>query len=476
MKSNSRKSIRIKELGIPFGTSGVRALVTQLTPRVCWAFTTAFLEQVAPKAKSLLVAYDLRPSSPAIARAVAHAATHRGLKVIFAGTIPTPALAYYATIKKIPAIMVTGSHIPFDRNGLKFYSAKGEISKAEEAMILEADIEDHEEYTSTFLPSTSVSATHEFLIRYRKFFSGKPLQNMRVGIYEHSSVARDIIGNILTELGANIFQIGRSTEFVAIDTEAIQPEDLRMSRNWVSQFNLDALVSADGDGDRPMIADEHGNWLRGDIVGLLCAKAMEASVVVTPVSSNTAIELSGSFKRVIRTKIGSPFVIEGMRSTRAKGTIIGFEANGGVLLGSEIQSPDSSLLPLLTRDSILPIVSILCESRFKNVSISELVSALPARFTYSDRIQEFPQEKSKKLLKLLEKKPQLICEWLEMDASISDINIIDGLRLTLSNQEIVHIRPSGNAPELRCYAESDSQTRAENLVQDLLSKIKSFAI
>jgi phosphomannomutase len=394
--------------------------------------------------------------------------------VIFAGTVPTPALAYYASIHKIPAVMVTGSHIPFDRNGLKFYSSKGEISKSDEQKILEAEIKDSEEYTSTFLPSTSVSATHEFLNRYKKFFSGKPLQNMRVGIYEHSSVARDVLANILSELGANIFQIGRTTEFVAIDTEAIQTEDLQMSRNWVRQFNLDALVSADGDGDRPMIADENGDWLRGDVVGLLCAQAMEASVVVTPVSSNTAIELSRAFKRVIRTKIGSPFVIEGMRSTRSKGTIIGFEANGGVLLGSEIHSPDSVLMPLLTRDSILPIVSILCEARYQNISLSNLVAKLPARFTFSDRIEDFAQQKSQQLLKKLNKNPNLVCEWLDTDLSVREINTVDGLRLILSNHDIVHIRPSGNAPELRCYAESESPLRSNKLVKNLLSKIQSF--
>ncbi|GAB1478165.1 hypothetical protein MASR2M74_07080 [Paracoccaceae bacterium] len=92
---------------------------------------------------------------------------------------------------------------------------------------------------------------------------------------------------------------------------------------------LDAILSTDGDGDRPLLTDATGQVIVGDVLG--------AETVVTPVSSNTGVEASGRFAAVIRTKIGSPFVISGMAS--APGKVVGYEANGGFLLGFAAQGP-----------------------------------------------------------------------------------------------------------------------------------------
>ena len=56
---------------------------------------------------------------------------------IYTGKLPTPAIAFYAA----RMCYLTGSHIPFDRNGIKFYKADGEISKADELAMLQTDIE-----------------------------------------------------------------------------------------------------------------------------------------------------------------------------------------------------------------------------------------------------------------------------------------------------------------------------------------------
>jgi phosphomannomutase len=61
---------------------------------------------------------------------------------------------------------------------------------------------------------------------------------------------------------------------------------------------------------------------------------------------------------------------------------------------------------------------------------------------------------------------------LGCDFLVSNIDITDGLRMTLSNHDIIHLRPSGNAPELRCYAESDSVDKAKILVQTVLKNIQ----
>lgn len=113
----------LSQSGVAFGTSGARGLVTQFTPQVCMAFTQAFVDVMRQHFtfNTVAIAIDNRPSSYAMAQACASSLIELGLKPIYFGVVPTPALAYTAMQQNIPAIMVTGSHIPFDRNGLKFY-------------------------------------------------------------------------------------------------------------------------------------------------------------------------------------------------------------------------------------------------------------------------------------------------------------------------------------------------------------------
>jgi len=120
-----------------FGTSGLRGLVVDLTDALVTAHVHAFVA-ACPVGNGLWVGRDLRASSPALADAVLAAARGTGLRVVDAGAVPTPALALAAMADSAAAIMVTGSHIPADRNGLKFYTPEGEITKADETAILAA--------------------------------------------------------------------------------------------------------------------------------------------------------------------------------------------------------------------------------------------------------------------------------------------------------------------------------------------------
>jgi len=191
------------------------------------------------------------------------------------------------------------------------------------------------------LPAVSNIAEQEYIERNRQLVSSDLLQGKRVGIYQHSSAGRDLYHKLFSELGAEVMALGRSEEFVPIDTEAVRQEDIEQGLIWSKQKKLDFLFSTDGDGDRALIADEAGQWLRGDIVGLLTARFLKIEALAVPVSCNTAIEASGGFKEVLRTKIGSPYVIEGLQQlVENHSAIAGFEANGGFLLGTDVEFND----------------------------------------------------------------------------------------------------------------------------------------
>jgi phosphomannomutase len=479
--------------GVKFGTSGVRGLVENMSNEVCYAYTSAFLREVLAKttpvdtasadantdlANKVILGHDLRPSSPHIASICAAAVSDAGGEVIYAGALPTPALAYYAQRHNASAIVVTGSHIPFDRNGIKFYGMHGEISKADEAAIQNAEVAVPEALTISALAVVDKRVEAEYIKRYVDFFADAGLKGLRVAIYEHSGVARDLLRTILEALGIEVITLGRTDAFVPIDTEAVRPEDVVQAANWAKEYTFDAIFSTDGDADRPLIGDEHGQWLRGDMVGILCARYLAADVVVTPVSSNSLTEKSAWFSQVIRTRIGSPYVIAAMEEAgrQCKGLVIGFEANGGVLVGTDSLRNHKKLEALATRDAILPMLAVLAMAQERKCKLSDLVASLPSRYTYSDRLQNFPNAQSAKLLALLQQDAKQAQQVMAPDAGeIVATDVTDGLRVSFSNGDIVHLRPSGNAPELRCYAEADTQEKAKTLCDACLVQVAKVA-
>lgn len=460
---------------VRFGTSGVRGLVADLSDAVCYAYARAFLKTVVPDSSRIVVGHDLRPSSPRIAAACIQAIRDAGHEAVFVGALPTPALAYYCALHGNPGIVVTGSHIPFDRNGIKFYRADGEIDKSDEESILDADVAVPDALTPADLPTVDATALEAYIERYTSFFGEDAFAGLRIALYEHSSVARDMLRSVLERLGVEVLSLGRTDTFVPIDTEAVRAEDITQACAWAQAHHFDAILSTDGDADRPLIGDESGAWLRGDVVGILCAQYLQADVVVTPVSSNTAVEKCGSFRQVVRTRIGSPYVIAGMEAHRGERAVVGYEANGGFLLGSDVVRGDSVLKALPTRDSVLPMLALLAMAREKGVRLSELGTSLPRRFTASDRIQAVPTELSRALIGRLEFDARLAARLMAPDAGeVVALDTTDGLRATFASGEIVHLRPSGNAPELRCYAEAPEGMRASTLCDRCLTRLSSY--
>ena len=474
MIDNSKKICDlIRDCGITFGTSGARGLVDDFTKETCTAFTQAFFYTLKDKYvfNHVAIAIDNRPSSYRIAQYCEAALKGLSISTVFYGVIPTPALALKSMKDGVPCIMVTGSHIPFDRNGLKFYTPQGEIDKCDEKNIINCQMDiDCSRDTSDLILNDD--AANEYVSRYVSAFPDLPLKGKNVGIYEHSSAGRDLYSIIFSKLGASVVSLGRSDVFVPIDTEAVSEKDKKQAQLWSNEFKLDAIFSTDGDGDRPLVADEKGHWLRGDILGLLASQALSIEHLAIPVSCNSAIEETGAFKSVVRTKIGSPYVIEAMQSLDIKNLrVAGFEANGGFLLASDIELNGHKISALPTRDAVLPAVSVMVNA-FQTGNISSKVLELPKRYTCSDRIQNIPSAKSAKLLQYAITNPQSFIESLGFrEFSVLHVNRIDGARFISDSGDVIHFRPSGNAPELRCYAESSSEDKALCYVTTALQKV-----
>ncbi|MCP4603188.1 MAG: phosphomannomutase [Proteobacteria bacterium] len=540
--TNPEIFLNTKPIPIKFGTSGLRALVTELTDLECYINICGFvdyLKQIGKdkggidKGATIYLAGDLRPSTPRIMKAIAKAIEDCGCGVINCGFVPTPAATYCGMQRDCASIMVTGSHIPEDRNGIKPNKVDGEVLKHDEPGINEciairrgqlySTLGDEEclfnkdamFITEPVLPKEDETQREFYIRRYVDVFSSRPLEGKKIVVYQHSSVGRDIVVEILEKLGAEIIKEGRCDEFVSVDTEAIREEDVKLMKKWAEIHKPFALVSFDGDCDRPWLSDENGTFLRGDLLGVLSVLYLDADFSAVPVSCSDAVDKVLSHKiKLVKTKIGSPYVVKTMIEATRDGfkKAVGWEVNGGFLTQCDLEINNKTLKALPTRDAVLPLICALLLAIKKGQSVLELINSLPKRFTDADKIKEFPTSISRKIVEkyspvnkdieiiefddkikvtfkngntnTVENTDQFGKKWLEKKKDleekyfkphgvekITSMIFIDGVRIITENEDIIHLRPSNNAPEFRCYSNANSQERAVELVRMGLDKI-----
>jgi len=533
---------------LAFGTSGLRGLVKDITDLEAYINVKAALRYLLSvsdiRASSrVVVAGDLRPSTDRIMRACVQAIVDSGCRVENAGKIPTPALISNAISGRRAGVMVTGSHIPFDRNGIKINKSVGEVLKSDEPGITrEVERVRVEEYgrsatASAFdacgmlksalaLPPLDRAAEEAYVRRYLTSFNCGGLASLRVLVYQHSAVGRDLLARILRELGAEVVTAGRSETFVPIDTENITDEQLNRLEEFAVAAEargepFQAIVSTDGDSDRPLVTavlsaaevkpgGRRVRFLPGDLLGIVVAEFLRADAAAVPISANDAVERRLRERGVTleKTKIGSPYVISALDELCGAGSgrrIVGWEANGGFLTGSDIALDNATLAALPTRDATLPILANLFAAANQGIRLSVLWDRLPARFGRAGLLDNFPVAASQTILaqlippgdaievefvgaeRVVDRSragvtppplaPSATKHWQQCKAmfarfftpalgfdEIARINVLDGLRAYFRNGDIAHIRPSGNAPQLRIYANGDSQARADEIV------------
>ncbi len=524
MKRTLRDRLVYQPVELKFGTSGRRGRVADLTQLEVWINVRAELEflKSLPRERGgiesgddVFLAADLRPSSVRLApehggrgellQAACEAVRAAGCTPVFEGFIPTPALAYYGFGRRRASLMVTGSHIPFDRNGYKLNTSAGELLKEHEGPV-QAHVERirAEVYSQPFerslfdergmfkmgsqpLPEVSGEARAAYRRRYLDFFRGQPLRGRQVIVYQHSAAGRDLLVEVLEALGARAIPAGRSETFVPIDTENVSSGLLARLEETAREIEAQhgpvaAIVSTDGDSDRPLLVSMSQGRARfhpGDLLGLVVAQELGADAAVVPVSANDAIDRS-ALAAVLepKTRIGSPYVIAGMQRAAAKGRrrVVGWEANGGFLTGSPIERDGALLDPLPTRDAFLPILAVLAAAAREGVPVAALFGRLPQRFGRSALLREFPREKALRILAKLTPQAaggsdapgamEMLRRYFQPSdgfGSIERLDSTDGLRIWFSNGDIAHLRPSGNADEFRIYAVADTQERADEI-------------
>ena len=531
---------------LAFGTSGLRGLVSDITDLEAYINVKGALRYLIEAgdiraASPVVLAGDLRPSTDRIMAACARAIVDAGCDVENAGKIPTPALMLRSLSTRRAGVMVTGSHIPFDRNGIKLSKSAGEILKSDEAGIVrEVQRVRAEEYgrsaaSSGFdrsgmlkrafeLPPVDGAAEERYVRRYLDGFREGGLAGLRVLVYEHSAVGREVLARILRGLGADVVGVGRAETFIPIDTENVTDELLdrleALADSATKGGRFDAIVSTDGDSDRPLVAaiepepDSHGRRVRflpGDLLGIVVAEYLHADAAAVPINANDAVQRRMDEGGVLlrRTKIGSPYVIaaiDELLGGKAHARIVGWEANGGFLVGTPVGLSDQTMGALPTRDATMPILANLFAAAEERIGLAALWSRLPARYGRAGLMDGVPVSASAAIMAHLVAPGDVIEVEIDSAGQVLDrsrrggapspleeseaeawrrrrgtlsrfftpafgfddivrINVLDGIRVSFRNGDVAHVRPSGNAPQLRIYANADSPARADQIVE-----------
>lgn len=436
-----------------FGTSGIRGPADSLfTNQFCFDLGRTFAkfldnhQQPGPVA----VGMDPRESSPRIKEALLQGLAFSGRKLFDEGMVPVPAMNWILRVSPVLAgsVMVTGSHIKEELNGLKFFAFKEEILKEHESEITKIYQELREKivYQKRDIKVTREDKAGRLYGEMLIKLATKPFPSWKVVVDLGNGAQSEIIPKVLKRLNLKVIVINNTPipkKFMTRDTEA--GETFKEVANLIRSKKADCGIVFDADGDRVVFVDEKGQFIPGDYTGALIAKDAPGSSVVTPINTSQVVEYIG--KKVYRTCVGSPYVVEKMKEV---GASFGFEANGGGI-SAEV---------MMSRDGGSTMIKILNLMKKAGKRLEQLVDELPKFYLYRTKV-DCPWELDLKVLQAAKEK-----------FKSKKIEELDGLKIWVDESTWILFRASANAPEFRVFAEAKSEKEARKLGEDGIKLVK----
>jgi len=430
-----------------FGTSGIRGPAdTLFTEQFCFDIGRTFVKflekyyTIGP----IAVGMDPRDSSPRIKKQLFKGLATSNMELFDEGIAPVPSMNWLIKKTKVVAgIIVTGSHIAPELNGVKFYAHDEEVS-AEDQKNIESLYEELKEKENP--PESDVETKQEDRARnlYSKMLSEMikgPLPKWKVAVDCANGAQSIIIPALLKGFGLEVLEVNCDTEkkFIARDTDTDDKAEVEELKKIVLEEQCDFGIAYDGDGDRVVFIDEKGQFVLGEYSCSLIAKDSPGDTIITPISSSQVVDTIG--KKIIRTKVGSPYVVGKMKEHNAS---FGFEPNGGAISADIMYTRDGGSMTM----KMLTLFS-----KFDG-SFSLMVAQLPkyymlrTKVDYKWELKDIILEEAKKKFKGVK------------------VEEIDGLKIWVDDQSWILFRSSQNAPEFRVFAESAVEDKAQKLLDE----------
>lgn len=355
-----------------FGTDGIRAVAGEapMDNRTIHAVGLALARRLAAANKHVRVVLgmDTRESGPWIASTLIAGLREGGAEIAFAGVITTPAIAFLAQKHGFSAgVVISASHNPWQDNGIKIFGGDGYKLPDEVELEIEREIErvletqpDRAHQPAQDGRAELPPAKEEFRREYIEFLlsavPGISLDNRCVVIDCANGAASVIAPQLFESLKGTVEVTHASPDGRNINAScgALHPE---VVAHEVKKLGASLGFTFDGDADRALFADEHGNVINGDAVMLACARDLQArgelagDVVVATTMSNMGFEaaLKRSGISMLRAPVGDKYVLEEMRKS---GASLGGEQSGHILFPARATTGDGLLTALVVLDVV----------------------------------------------------------------------------------------------------------------------------
>lgn len=448
-----------------FGTDGVRGKANvepvttetamKLGRSAAWVFKNLETQARGRGRHKIVIGKDTRLSGYMLENALSAGILSMGVDVLFIGPLPSPGVAYVTrSLRADAGIVITASHNPYDDNGIKFFRADGyklddNIEHRIEELVFTGEVETIRPTAEAVGKAVRIDDALGRYIEYVKasFPRGLTLEGMRVVLDCANGAAYKSSPCVLRELGAEVVVVANSPDGTNINEECGSMHPGLLAQK-VREFRADIGIAHDGDADRVLLCDEHGQLMDGDdilaISGLemLGAGRLAHKTVVATIMSNAGLDaaIQAAGGRVVRTGVGDKHVIDEMLR---EGYNLGGEQSGHLIFG------DVST----TGDGIVAALQILQVMKSRNARLSQL----------SGCWKRFPQQVTN--VKVSEKRP---------------FDQIDGLKDLLSEAEVavvpkggrVLLRYSGTEPKARLLMEGPDQAVLDHWSQRIAQLIR----
>ncbi len=347
-----------------FGTDGIRGRVgdAPITPdfvlKLGWAAGRVLAKQGT---KKVIIGKDTRISGYMLESALEAGLAAAGLKAIFTGPMPTPAVAYLTqTFRAEAGIVISASHNPYYDNGIKFFSSAGTKLPDELELAIEAELDKAIECVeSAHLGKATrlVDAAGRYIEFCKSTFpSTLSLSGLKIVIDCAHGATYHIAPNVFKELGAEVIAIGVEPDGLNINAQ-VGATDVHALQQKVVAEQADLGLAFDGDGDRIIMVDHLGQKVDGDQIAYIIARdalrrgELKGGVVGTLM---TNLGMENGLKQLgipfIRAAVGDRYVMEGLLE---KGWKIGAENSGHVILLDKVTTGDAIVAALQVLASVV---------------------------------------------------------------------------------------------------------------------------
>ena len=345
-----------------FGTDGVRGVanVEPMTPETAMRLGRAVAYNFRHKSRRgrIVIGKDTRLSGYMFEQAIAAGICSMGADVMICGPLPTPGIAFITSSMRADAgIVISASHNPYQDNGIKIFAADGfklpdEVEMHLEELITGTELDKHTPSSAHIGRATKIEDSRG---RYTVFLKNVfprhlTLDGLRIVVDTANGAAYKVAPWVFQELGAEVIQVGDEPNGTNIneDCGALHPGKMC---ELVKRYRANLGIAVDGDADRVIIADEHGEEVDGDtimaMVGLrmLERKELKKDTVVATVMSNLGLEraIDGAGGKLVRTSVGDRYVVEEMRKN---GYNFGGEQSGHLVFLDHMTTGDGVLAAL----------------------------------------------------------------------------------------------------------------------------------